>query len=192
MDELNRLDVEAYKNAAKRPIVVVLDNVRSLHNVGSSFRTADAFGIESLVLCGITACPPHREINKAALGACESVDWEYFESSAKAVATLVERGYRVFGVEQTINSVALQDFHRLLGGGAAAVSVAAAANNAAQTTVAAPEKIAIVFGNEVNGISQEILPMLEAALEIPQYGTKHSMNVSVCVGIVLWELCRER
>lgn len=166
LDELNRLTVEEFKISDKRPVVVVLDNIRSAMNVGSIFRTADAFAIEKIVLCGISATPPSREISKTAIGATESVAWEYTSNIAEAVATLKAQGYEIAGIEQTDRSIKLDE--SLIHG----------------------EKIAIVFGNEVDGISDSILDQLDMCIEIPQYGTKHSLNVSVCAGIVLWELAR--
>lgn len=166
MDELGRLSVAAFKEAVKRPVCVVLDNVRSMHNIGSAFRTGDAFRIEKLYLCGITATPPHREIHKAALGATESVDWEYREDTLELVRDLTARGYAVYAVEQTENSTALQAF--------------------GETS----QPLALVFGNEVHGVQQAVVDACRGTVEIPQEGTKHSLNVSVSIGIVLWELCR--
>lgn len=165
LPELRRLPVDAFKAAEKIPIVVVLDNIRSQNNTGSVFRTADAFRLEAVYLCGITAVPPHREITKTALGATESVDWSYFPSTREALESLRARGYRIIAVEQAEGSVMLQDFHPAPG-----------------------EKLAVIFGNEVNGIDDDLFELTETALEIPQFGTKHSINVSVVVGIVLWEL----
>lgn len=174
MDELGRLSVAAFKEAAKRPICIVLDNVRSLHNVGSAFRTADAFRIEKLYLCGITATPPHREIHKAALGATESVDWEYREDTLSLVQDLIARGYAVYAVEQTENSTALQAF----------------CASVAEVGASGTQPIALIFGNEVHGVQQAVADACRGTIEIPQEGTKHSLNVSVSIGIVLWELCR--
>ena len=161
-DELNRLSKEEFAQAEKLPIIVVLDNIRSLSNVGAFFRTADAFRVEALYLCGITACPPHREIHKTALGADETVSWRYFETTAAACQALKNEGYRIFAVEQIEDSVSLQDFEF------------------APCT-------AYVLGNEVEGVGEEALPFCDGAIELPQEGTKHSLNVSVCAGIVLWE-----
>lgn len=174
MDELGRLSVAAFKAAVKRPVCVVLDNVRSMHNIGSAFRTGDAFRIERLYLCGITATPPHREIHKAALGATESVDWEYREDTLELVRDLTARGYAVYAVEQTENSTALQAFGSAL----------------AASGPAAVQPLALVFGNEVHGVQQAVVDACRGTIEIPQEGTKHSLNVSVSIGIVLWELCR--
>lgn len=165
MDELNRLSPEEFKQAKKSPIVVVLDNVRSMHNVGSIFRTSDAFAIEKLYLCGITARPPHRDIEKAALGATESVDWEYAESTLELVINLKNKGYTILSIEQAINSISLEKFNK-----------------------SASEKYAVIFGNEVDGVDQDVITNSDACIEIPQFGTKHSFNVSVTAGIVLWHL----
>lgn len=163
MPELNRLDVADYHRVKKTPIIILLDNVRSMENVGSFFRTADAFRIEAIYLCGITACPPHREIHKTALGADESVDWKYFETTAEACEHLQSEGYKIFAVEQVENSIKLSDFKT-------------------------PEKSAYIFGNEVDGVDDEVLKYCEQAIEIPQEGTKHSLNVSVSGGIVMYHL----
>ena len=163
MEELHRLSKEEYENAEKLPVVMVLDNVRSLSNVGAVFRSADAFRIGALFLCGITACPPHREIHKTALGADETVPWRYFSSTLEACAELKRMGYKIFAVEQAENSIMLQDF------------------------VAEPNS-AFILGNEVEGVSDEVLPLCDGAIEIPQEGTKHSLNVSVCSGIIMWNI----
>ena len=166
-EELGRIGVEEYKNSAKAPVAVVLDNVRSGHNVGSAFRTCDAFRISKIYLCGICAVPPSPEIHKTALGAEFSVDWEHSDSTVDVVRRLKAEGWTLVGVEQAENSTMLQDF--------------------------APEegcRYAFVFGNEVNGVAQEVMDLCDIALEIPQQGTKHSLNVSVSVGIVLWDCVR--
>ena len=163
MPELNRLNITDYHNVKKLPVIIVLDNVRSMENVGSFFRTADAFRIEAIYLCGITACPPHREIHKTALGADESVEWRYFDTTAEACEQLKATGYRIFAVEQVEGSVMLSDFK-------------------------APEHSAYIFGNEVEGVDDEALAYCEQAVEIPQEGTKHSLNVSVSGGIVMYHL----
>ena len=166
-EELGRISVDEYKSAKKAPVAVVLDNVRSGHNVGSAFRTCDAFRIEKVWLCGICAVPPSTEVHKTALGAEFSVDWEHCASGAEAVQRLKAEGWTLVGVEQAENSTMLQDF--------------------------APEdgkRYAFVFGNEVSGVAQEVMDLCDIALEIPQEGTKHSLNVSVSVGIVLWEAVR--
>ncbi|MGC4128620.1 MAG: RNA methyltransferase [Bergeyella sp.] len=164
LEELSRIDVETFKKSDKTPLVVVLDNVRSMHNVGAVFRTGDAFMIEKIVLCGITPQPPHREIHKAALGATESVDWNYYESVKEAVLDLKSLKYEVLGIEQTTDSVMIDNYK-----------------------IDSDKKYAVVLGNEVEGISEEILPACDDFLEVPQLGTKHSLNVSVCGGIVMWE-----
>ncbi|KAA3645175.1 MAG: TrmH family RNA methyltransferase [Bacteroidetes bacterium] len=164
-EELGRPSVEEFKRSSKNPIVVVLDNVRSFNNVGSVFRTSDAFAIESIALCGITAQPPHREINKTALGATESVDWEYFSDTLDAIKVLKSKGYLVYAIEQAENSISLEQFKVNVG-----------------------EKIAIIMGHEVNGVSQEAINMADGVIEIPQDGTKHSLNISVSAGVVLWDL----
>jgi len=163
--ELDRLSVDEYKETAKTSITVVLDNVRSCNNIGSVFRTSDALLIENIMLCGITATPPNKDIHKTALDAEKSVPWEYFEETEAAVKKLKESGYRVFAIEQVVNSVSLPDFK--------------------------PEKdqkLALVFGNEVKGVQQSVVDLCDGAIEIPQYGTKHSFNISVSAGIVLWDL----
>ena len=165
VDELDRLSVEAYRQAGKHPVVVVLDDVRSAHNVGSAFRTADAFRVEKLYLCGITGTPPHREITKTALGADESVAWEYAADAVSAMQDLKKAGYRIIAVEQAEGSVPLQ-----------ALEVSPAG------------RYCFIFGNEVFGVRDELVAACDACLEIPQFGTKHSLNVSVSVGIVLWEV----
>ena len=163
--EMGRMSVAEYRASDKQPIVVVLDHVRSLYNVGSVFRSSDAFRIEGVALCGITAKPPHPEIHKTALGAEESVSWKYFERTEDAVAWLKEQGYIVLAIEQCEGSTMLQDFERKAG-----------------------RKYAVVLGNEVKGVQQQVVDMCDGCLEIPQYGTKHSLNVSVTAGIVLWHL----
>lgn len=165
MDELGRMSVDQFRQADKNPLIVVLDNIRSMHNVGSVFRTADAFLIEAIFLCGYTAQPPHRDIQKTALGATETVDWIYYPKTIDAVHELKQRGYKVYGIEQTEGSIALQD-----------------------VTHAAGEKIAIVLGNEVEGVDTEVLRQVDGSIEIPQLGTKHSLNISVAAGIVMWKL----
>jgi len=163
MDELNRLSKEDFEMVEKLPIIVVLDNIRSLSNVGAFFRTADAFRIGELFLCGITARPPHREIHKTALGADETVKWRYFETTESACLQLKAEGYKIFVVEQVEDSVPLQEFEF-------------------------EPHTAYILGNEVEGVTEEALPYCDAAIELPQEGTKHSINVSVCAGIVMWKL----
>lgn len=168
-DELNRLSPEAFKNAEKTPIVLVLDNIRSLHNVGSAFRTADAFLIEKIYLCGVTGTPPNKEIEKTALGATNSVEWVYVKNTMDAINELRANNYKVYSIEQADKSVKLHVF---------------------ETDRSKP--LALVFGNEVYGVDQEIVDVSDAVVEIPQLGTKHSLNVSVSLGIVLWELMKGR
>ena len=163
-DELNRLKVEDFKLAEKTPVAIVLDNVRSLHNIGSVFRTADAFLIEKIYLCGITATPPHKDIRKTALGATESVSWEYRKDTLELVRELAANGYRVMAVEQAERAEQLDAFHG-----------------------ATDQKYALVFGNEVKGVSQEVVSESHGVLEIPQFGTKHSLNIAVSVGVVVWD-----
>lgn len=164
LEELGRVSAEEFKSTEKNPVVVVLDNIRSMNNVGSAFRTCDAFAAEQLFLCGVTAQPPHREINKTAIGAQDTVDWKYVDKTEDAVQELKNQGYKIYGVEQTDKSVLLN-----------------------QMTYPENEKVAFVFGNEVFGLSDEVLPLLDACIEIPQFGTKHSLNISVTVGILLWD-----
>jgi tRNA G18 (ribose-2'-O)-methylase SpoU len=169
MAELERKSVDGFKMAEKTPIRVVLDNIRSMHNVGSVFRTADAFLLEGIDLCGYTPRPPHRDINKTALGATETVAWKYYESTLDAIKKLQDEGYEVWAVEQVKDSIMLNDLE--IGG---------------------QEKLAIVFGNEVEGVQEEVITMCKGCIEIPQLGMKHSLNISVAAGVVLWELCRTK
>ena len=166
--ELNRLNLEEFKNKKKVPIVIILDNVRSAHNVGSVFRTSDAFLIEKIMLCGICPVPPKNEIRKTALGATESVDWQYFNDSTDCIKGLKEKGYTIISIEQADNAIDLNNY-----------------------SIEKSGKIALVFGNEVNGVSDKIINLSDSVIEIPQHGTKHSFNVSVSVGIVLWDLSRK-
>lgn len=166
--ELNRLTVEAFKTASKTPIIIVLDNIRSLNNIGSVFRTSDAFLLEAIYLCGITATPPHRDIQKTALGATETVSWTYFNRTEEAVLNLKTNGYRILAVEQANNSTML---HKI--------------------DLKSQEKIALVFGNEVKGVEQDIMNICDECIEIPQLGTKHSLNISVSVGILVWECVKK-
>jgi len=168
--ELNRLTPEAFKDSKKIPLVVVLDHVRSLNNVGSVFRTSDAFRVESIYLCGITACPPHAEIHKTALGGEDSVDWEYFKTTEEAVEKLKQKGYFVYSIEQVEGSTKLQ--------------------NLPEAHPSLSKGYAVIFGNEVKGVKQNIVDMSDGCLEIPQFGTKHSLNVSVTAGIVVWEFAK--
>lgn len=166
--ELQRLEIEEFKKASKTPLIVILDNVRSLNNIGSVFRTSDAFLIEKIFLCGITATPPNKEIHKTALGATESVDWEYAEETLSVVQRLQAENVCVISIEQTENAVMLNDFKPELG-----------------------KKYAIIFGNEVKGVEQKVVSACDSVIEIPQYGTKHSLNISVSAGIVIWDLWRK-
>lgn len=168
MDELNRVSTEEFKAQEKIPLVVVMDNVRSMYNVGSVFRTCDAFSVQRLLLCGITACPPHKEITKTALGATESVDWKHYGTTTEAVTELKQNGYKVFAIEQVDTSVMLD-----------------------QLEIPAAEKTAIVLGNEVFGVDDEVLALCDGAIEIPQNGTKHSLNVSIAGGIAIWEFFKK-
>jgi tRNA G18 (ribose-2'-O)-methylase SpoU len=165
--EIERIDTEQFRSANKIPVVIVLDNIRSAHNVGSFFRTSDAFRIAHIYLCGITAQPPSNEIRKTALGATESVEWSYHEITEDVVEELQSKGFTVAGIEQVDNPVMLEDYKN---------------NNKA---------IALVFGNEVKGVQQSVLDLCDLAIEIPQYGTKHSLNVSVSGGIVIWEVFKQ-
>lgn len=165
INELNRLTAEAFKTTEKTPLVVVLDNIRSCNNIGSVFRTSDALLVKKIFLCGITATPPNKEIHKTALDAEKSVDWEYLKKTEEAVKKLQQDGFKVFAVEQVENSILLPDFKPASG-----------------------EKVALVFGNEVKGVQQKVVNLCDGAIEIPQFGTKHSFNVSVSAGIVLWDI----
>jgi len=167
MDELNRKSVEEFKRSEKVPVIAVLENIRSAYNVGSVFRTADAFLLTALYITGYTAKPPHKEIRKTALGAEETVDWQYFPNAEQAIDQLKNQGFRVFSVEQTEKSIQLQDFSPGKG-----------------------EKIALIFGNEVTGVEQSTIKLCDGSIEIPQSGMKHSLNVSVAAGIVLWHVSK--
>ena len=166
--EMGRIDRDAFAQSQKLPLVVVLDNVRSLHNVGSVFRTSDAFRVECIMLCGITATPPSAEIHKTALGAEDVVDWKYYESTMDAVAELRSQGYKIYSIELCQGSIALQDFDTAPG-----------------------ERYAVVLGNEVKGVQQDVVDASDGAIEIPQFGTKHSLNVSVTAGMVIWEFAKK-
>lgn len=167
-EELNRISIDEFKNSDKTPIIVILDNVRSLHNVGSVFRTCDALRIESVFLCGITATPPNKDIHKTALGATESVNWKYFEHTQHAIDELKNKQYKIVAVEQTINSISLNHYKPQ-----------------------PKQKTALIFGHEVKGVAQNIINHCDECVEIPQFGTKHSLNISVSVGIVLWEIFKK-
>ena len=162
--ELDRLDVKQFKDADKTPVIIVLDNIRSLNNIGSVFRTADAFLIEKIYLCGITAQPPHKDIHKTALGATDSVAWEYAENTLDVLQRLKKENIKTIAIEQAENAVFLNDFK-----------------------TKPNEKYALIFGNEVKGVSQEVVSASDVIIEIPQYGTKHSLNISVSVGVVVWD-----
>jgi 23S rRNA (guanosine2251-2'-O)-methyltransferase len=163
--ELGRKSIDEYRNSEKSPFAIVLDNVRSFNNVGSVFRTADAFLTKKIILCGITPKPPHRDIQKTALGATESVEWSYYEEATDAVADLKAEGYKIIGIEQADGAVELQDLK-----------------------IESGQEYALVFGHEVNGVSQKVIDMCDICAEIPQFGTKHSFNIAISAGIVLWEL----
>ena len=167
-EEMHRLTVEEFRASEKLPLTVVLDNVRSLNNIGSVFRTSDAFRVEHIALCGITATPPHREIHKTALGAEESVEWSYCEDTAECVRGLKEKGYRVYAVELAHDSLKL-----------------------GTDTIATDKPVAIVFGNEIDGVQEEVMELCDGYLEIPQAGTKHSLNVSCAAAIVIWEMYKK-
>lgn len=169
MEELGRKTVDEFKESDKLPVVVIMDNVRSMHNVGSIFRTADAFLLQGIYLCGYTPQPPHRDIQKTALGATETVAWKYFSHTAEAIGELRDMGYTILAIEQVAKSVSLE-----------------------QLPVKEGEKVAIVMGNEVEGVAGDVLLLCDHAVEIPQFGMKHSLNVSVAAGIVLWELVRRQ
>ena len=169
MDELGRKSVDEFKKAPKTPIIVVLDNIRSMHNVGSVFRTSDAFLIEAICLCGYTPQPPHRDIQKTALGATETVDWLYYNNTKEAIEDLKQRDYKIYAVEQASGSISLEQFNWQ-----------------------PSNKIAVIMGNEVEGVDAELLPFCDGCIEIPQLGMKHSLNISVAAGIVLWKVCEAR
>ena len=165
--ELERPSVEEYKSSDRFPIILILDNIRSLNNIGTFFRTADAFNVEQIILCGITACPPHREIQKTALGATESVEWSSKENILEVVSDLKKQGVKICSIEQAENTLLLQDMK-----------------------VSPNERYAIIMGNEVDGVQQEVINRSDYVIEIPQFGTKHSLNVSVCAGVVLWDFIK--
>ena len=168
MAELNRKSVEEFKQSDKIPIIVVLENIRSAYNVGSVFRTADAFLLQGIYICGYTAYPPHKEIKKTALGADETVHWKHFKNVKDTIEELKTEGYRVFAIEQAVASIKLQNFP------------------------SSNEKLAVIFGNEVTGVEQSTIALADGCIEIPQLGMKHSLNISVAAGIVLWEIVRTR
>ena len=164
LDELNRVSVAEFKEQEKLPVIVVLDNVRSMHNIGSIFRTGDGFSIAGIYLCGITAQPPHREIEKTALGATQSVSWQHFENTTDAIAALRADGYEIIAIEQASGSTMLHTFQPL-----------------------SDRKYALIFGNEVNGVDEEVMKIVDKCIEIPQFGTKHSFNITISAGVVLWD-----
>lgn len=168
MDQLGRMTPEDFKKAPKTPIVAVLDNIRSMNNVGSVFRTADAFLLEAVYLCGYTPKPPHRDIHKTALGATETVRWDYFDSTDNAIQSLKKARYKIYSVEQATSSIALDKLE-----------------------LPAGQKVALIFGNEVEGVQQSIIDQSDGCLEIPQFGTKHSLNISIAAGIVIWEVSKQ-
>jgi len=169
MEELNRMSVEEFKESAKMPVIAVLENIRSAYNVGSVFRTADAFLLEAIYICGYTCQPPHKEIKKTALGAEDSVTWKHFNDAHAAIEQLKSEGYKVYAIEQAVNSCALQgvDFKSI-------------------------EKVAVIFGNEVSGVEQSTIELCDGVIEIPQFGMKHSLNIATAAGVVLWEIVRGR
>jgi 23S rRNA (guanosine2251-2'-O)-methyltransferase len=169
MDDLNRITPEEFKQSNKTPVIAVLENIRSAYNVGSVFRTADAFLLEAIYITGYTCTPPHKEIKKTALGAEETVAWAHFENAAIAIENLKSQGYKVYAVEQVVNSIMLNEI-----------------------SFSSTEKIAVVFGNEVSGVEVETIKLCDGCIEIPQFGTKHSLNIATAAGVVLWELVRGR
>jgi len=169
MDELNRKSVEEFKRSDKTPVIAVLENIRSAYNVGSVFRTADAFLLEAVYITGYTCTPPHKEIKKTALGAEETVEWKHFKNATEAITFLKANGYKVYAVEQALNSLHLQ-----------------------QTNFKSDEKIAVIFGNEVTGVEQDTIQQCDGCIEIPQLGMKHSLNIATAAGVVLWEIVRGR
>jgi 23S rRNA (guanosine2251-2'-O)-methyltransferase len=168
MSDLNRISSEEFKSSEKMPVVIVLDDVRSAYNVGSIFRTADAFRVSGIYICGISASPPHKDISKTALGATESVEWKSFQDVHEAVKSLKEDDYNIYAIEQVDESISLEKFNPASG-----------------------SKIAIIFGHEVFGVKEELFPFIDGCIEIPQFGTKHSFNVAISAGIVLWELSKK-
>ena len=189
--EMNRLSVDAFKEAPKMPLIVVLDDVRSMYNIGSVFRTSDAFRVEAVYLCGITARPPHPEIHKTALGGEDSVTWRYFATAQEAVEELHRNNYHVFAIEQCEGSTLLQELKMENG----KLKITELQGNhkvqRSKIKVQSSSKYAVVFGNEVKGVHQEVVDLCDGCIEIPQFGTKHSMNVSVTAGIVIWEFARQ-
>jgi tRNA G18 (ribose-2'-O)-methylase SpoU len=169
MDDLNRISPEEFRRSEKTPVIAVLENIRSAYNVGSVFRTADAFLLEAIYITGYTCTPPHKEIKKTALGAEDTVEWKHFANAAEAIISLKEQGFKVYAVEQVVNSIALQNL-----------------------SLSAKEKVAFVFGNEISGVEISTIALCDGCVEIPQFGTKHSLNIATATGIVLWEIVRTR
>jgi tRNA G18 (ribose-2'-O)-methylase SpoU len=169
MDDLNRISPEEFKRTDKMPVIAVLENIRSAYNVGSVFRTADAFLLEAIYITGYTCTPPHKEIKKTALGAEDTVEWKHFEDASEAIASLKKQGYKVYAVEQVVNSIALQILQ-----------------------LSTQEKVAFIFGNEVSGVELNTIAQCDGCVEIPQFGTKHSLNIATAAGVVLWEVVRGR
>ncbi len=169
MDDLNRISPEEFRRSEKTPVIAVLENIRSAYNVGSVFRTADAFLLEAIYITGYTCTPPHKEIKKTALGAEDTVEWKHFANAAEAIISLKEQGFKVYAVEQVVNSIALQNL-----------------------SLSAKEKVAFVFGNEVSGVEISTIALCDGCVEIPQFGTKHSLNIATATGVVLWEIVRTR
>ncbi len=167
-DELKRIGVEEFKESNKIPVMVIMDNIRSQNNIGSVFRTADAFRLEGIYLCGITSTPPHREIHKTALGATESINWKYYENTLDAIVELKEKGYKILSVEQVEGAITLD-----------------------QLVLSHDQKYAFIFGHEVRGVDQKVVDMSHQCIEIPQFGTKHSLNISVAAGLVIWEVFKQ-
>lgn len=167
IEEIGRVSAEEFEHVDKLPLIIVLDDIRSHHNTGAVFRTMDAFACEAVYLCGITGTPPHRDIHKTALGATETVPWQYFESALQVVDNLKQKGYKIIALEIAEGSTDIRQYKASFG-----------------------DKIALVIGNEVNGVDQRIIDVCDVCIEIPQYGTKHSLNVSVSAGIALWEICK--
>ena len=169
MDDLNRISPEEFRRSEKTPVIAVLENIRSAYNVGSVFRTADAFLLEAIYITGYTCTPPHKEIKKTALGAEDTVEWKHFANAAEAIISLKEQGFKVYAVEQVVNSIALQNL-----------------------SLSAKEKVAFVFGNEISGVEISTIALCDGCVEIPQFGTKHSLNIATAAGVVLWEIVRTR
>ena len=169
MDDLNRISAEEFKRSEKAPVIAVLENIRSAYNVGSVFRTADAFLLESIYIIGYTCTPPHKEIKKTALGAEDTVEWKHFANAAEAIFSLKEKGYKVYAVEQVVDSIALQNLNFNV-----------------------KEKVAFIFGNEVSGVEVSTIALCDGCVEIPQFGTKHSLNIATAAGVVLWEATKPK